>query len=185
MWIVVSLSFPLSSPSSFSELRLPQFVVYRLPAPGDLWFMGSPVSHNKAVSNEVMEGDLFVHACACAQNQMPHRGTCTLIYSGYISKWWTTRCRTPNSVAYGTDTDQMLVRRERWHWNCPVWRGLRSFLLKEHALAACRCATNKCRPRIPLGFGSHPEGKPHFQLAGEHNSWRNKREKREELRPTT
>lgn len=51
-------------------------------------------------------------------------------------------------------------------------------MLEERGLAARRCTTNKCRPRTPLGFGSHQEDKPHFQLAGEHNSWRNTREKR-------
>lgn len=46
-------------------LPFPQFVLDLLTPPGDLWFMGTPVSHNKAVSNEAREGDLCVYICVC------------------------------------------------------------------------------------------------------------------------
>ncbi len=73
----VCLSVCLSvSPSFYLYLSLPpfplslcftfigvQFVLGLLAPPGDLWFMGTSVSCNKAVSNEAREGDLCVYMC--------------------------------------------------------------------------------------------------------------------------
>lgn len=122
VWILVSLSVSLSPPPSLSALRLHQLVVHRPPPPGDLWFMGTPVSHNKAVSNEVKEGDLFVHTHICARNWVSHPGTCALIYKSYISKWWMTSSKTLDSSADGRDTGPTQACTERWHWNGSVRR---------------------------------------------------------------
>lgn len=56
------LSIPLSSSLPLTVFHLYQFVLYLLAPPGDLWFMGTSVSHNIAVSNEAREGDLCVYS---------------------------------------------------------------------------------------------------------------------------
>lgn len=63
----VSRSIPESRfpfpPLSLHVSPLSVFVLDPLAPPGDLWFMGTSVSHNKAVSNEATEGDLCVYVC--------------------------------------------------------------------------------------------------------------------------
>lgn len=168
--LAVSLFPSISTPFPFLTVsHLYLFVLDRLAPPWDLWFMAASVSHNKAVSNEVKEGDLCVHITQCAVCVCVSLFPCFLCYKGRVpvswmvsNQWWALKCWIHAcAVCLGTQRkkDWRTERRQintHGGWLTNRNGGTaeeRNSLMKEHTLTRQCCTTNKCRPNIPPGTG--------------------------------